>query len=254
MEGLSIVVRLEKRMGSIADSIQYCGQLCDTYHKSHSVCESCYRFLFVVYANSSPAKFFKSLQWKEKFVLIAQTFAVHKDALALDLQLHLNVVAVQMVDSVNIIRRDVAQMKTTLEKLMDAVFSRLRTVDERKFDVIVGDRGVNELQTNDELLREVLSTLRTTDPQRKTGRVQGDDADVFSRIKKELDEDMEKIIKNNRAFFRELEVVRKSMGDINVSIARSAETIVKNVNQGPYCGRIHNPVSSYWSECSCGSV
>ncbi|KAI1783133.1 hypothetical protein LXA43DRAFT_1087143 [Ganoderma leucocontextum] len=238
-DGLTIEDRLKQRMGTIIGSIKLCAKVCDSYQKRHTA-----------------VKFFTSLKWQAKFTDVAQQFADHKAAIQFDLQIHASVGITTANVTLDAMSTDVGRLTENVGKLMEVVFERMRSPEEREVASLVASQpgGVEAALKDDVLLEQVLAAQRSKDGKGARRHASGagaqpeDRTRTIAELRQEVNKDVEQVLADNKYFDQKFEVVRMQVDEVKVTIRRETDRMIDTLLSGPHERIIDRDMYHVWKE------
>ena len=188
-----------------------------------------------------PVKFFTSLKWQGKFTDVAQQFADHKTAIQFDLQIHASVGITTANIALSAVSTDMSKLTENVGKLMEVVFERMRSPEEREVASLVAAQpgGVEAALKNDALLEQVLAAQKSKDGKGAGARRHGagaeeDKTKTISELRAEVGKDVEQVLADNKYFEQKFEVVRMQVEEVKVSIKRETDRVIDTLLSGPH--------------------
>ena len=190
-----------------------------------------------------PVKFFTSLKWQGKFTDVAQQFADHKTAIQFDLQIHASVGITTANVTLSAVSTDMSKLTENVGKLMEVVFERMRSPEEREVASLVAAQpgGVEAALKNDALLEQVLAAQKSKDGKGAGARRHGggsgaeeDKTKTISELRAEVGKDVEQVLADNKYFEQKFEVVRMQVDEVKVSIKRETDRVIDTLLSGPH--------------------
>ncbi|KAI0779272.1 hypothetical protein C8Q74DRAFT_1367187 [Fomes fomentarius] len=229
--GTSIESRMKSRMSAIIGSIRQCAKLCDSYQKRHLA-----------------IKYLTSFKWKNKFTEVAQDLLDHKANLQFDLQIHASVGIAKTNSTLSIVASDVTEMKDNMAKVMDAVFTRMQSPDERELSSFVTTRlgGVDAVLKDDALLTQLIEKQKSMgdakgDTASKKSGEQGGSLLTIAELRREIGQDVDQVVAQNRFFEQKLDATLAQINEIKTSVEKNADRVIKAYQNGPH-DQINDPV------------
>ena len=197
-------------------------------------------------------KFFTSLKWQGKFTDVAQQFADHKTAMQFDLQIHASVGITTANITLSTVSTDMSKLTQNVGKLMEVVFERMRSPEEREVASLVASQpgGVDAALKNDVLLERVLAAQKAKDgkgaARRHGAGAEEDKTRTIADLRQEVTKDVEQVLADNKYFEQKFEVVRMQVDEVKVSIRRETDRVIDTLLSGPH-ERIIDRVSKFES-------
>ena len=268
--GLSIEDRLRQRMGAIIDTIKRCAKVCDSYQKRSTAGTSSPPLppRYICRQGRLPAshlfraawaavKFFTSTKWQGKFTEVAQKFADHKTGIQFDLQIHASVGITSANLTLSTMSVEFTQLNANVSKLMEVVFERFRSPEERDLSSLVAAQpgGAEAVLKDDQLLQQVLAkqNTRTGGASAKEDKAskkhpvgQGDAVQTVSELKKEISKDVDQVLAENKFFDQKFDAMRLQVDEVKVTIKHESDRVIDAVLSGPH-ERIVDRVSSHFA-------
>ncbi|RPD69596.1 hypothetical protein L226DRAFT_575426 [Lentinus tigrinus ALCF2SS1-7] len=236
--GLSIEDRLKQRLGSIIDSIKRCAKVCDSYQK-----------------RPTAVKFFTSTKWQGKFTEVAQQFADHKRGIQLDLQIHASVGITIANVALTAMSTSFMELNENVSKLMEVVFERMRTLEERDLSALVAKEagGLDAVLKNDDILAEVLSKQKTGSNKEKgmKRRVMPGQSGApltVTELRKEVSKDVEQVLADNTFFDRKFEAMKIQVDEVKVEIRHESDRVIDTILAGPHERIVDRDLYHVWKE------
>ena len=128
-------------------------------------------------------------------------------------------------------------------KLMEVVFERMRSPDEREVASLVASQpgGVEAALKNDALLEQVLAAQKLKDGKPGARRhgpggagAEEDKTKTISELREEVKKDVEQVLADNKYFDQKFEVVRMQVDEVKVSIRRESDRVIDTLLSGPH--------------------
>ncbi|KAF9462351.1 hypothetical protein BDZ94DRAFT_1322722 [Collybia nuda] len=230
-DGITIAVRLEGLMRTIANDIKLCGSVCDTYLKKG--------FL---------AKTVKSSIYEARLAEYATLFVEHRKSLELSLAMHTSL----GVDSANQKLDGQGDRLRSIEEKLDMLllFRKLDTPREKDVQKFIEDNGgAKACINNPELLEELVSKSGESLSRfsgRETGRRSNELPDIKKKLLKELGEDIDDALKRNMVLFeRKLDIQSKQLTE---AVQQESDHIITTLLSGAH-DRITDPdLQKIWKD------
>ena len=190
------------------------------------------------------------MKWKRVFQEVAQQFANHKAGIMLDLQIH---DSLGMNDNISKMNSSLKLLNENVSVLMDVVFERMPTSEERHLAEIIKSRepgGVETALKNDRLLQEMLAKTNqkeTVEPFKQKGgsgkskddkdakKHNGNMIGTVTELRKEVDKNVEQVLAENTLFDKKFDMMWKRQKD-------EIDRVISTLRSGPHKA-IHHPVS-----------
>ncbi|RPD68326.1 hypothetical protein L226DRAFT_527321 [Lentinus tigrinus ALCF2SS1-7] len=213
-DGLSIEDRLKQRLDSIIDSIKRCA--------------------------------------KGKFTQVAQQFADHKAGIQFDLQIHASVGITTANVTLTAMSTSFTELNENVSKLMEVVFERMRTPEERD---LLG--GIDAVLKNDKLLEEVLAKQKAGPRKDKDERgakkraVPGQTLDAVltvTDLRKEVNKDVEQVLADNKFFDQKFEAMKMQVDEVKVEIRHESDRVIDTILAGPHERIVDRDLYHVWKE------
>ena len=188
-------------------------------------------------------KFFTSVKWQAKFTDVAQQFATHKDGIAFDLQLQASVGIAAATVSLAAVGGWVAQLNDTVARMMELVFARMRSPEERELAALVGAQpgGAEAVLKDERLLQEVLKKVKTGQKEEGGMRRPGQGPQEKSEgpltpeaLKAEVKKGVDQIMEENRFFEQKFEAMRAQVDEVKVVVRHESDRVIDAVLAGPH--------------------
>ena len=114
-----------------------------------------------------------------------------------------------------------------VKKLMTMVFERMRSPEECEVrDLVVQHGRVEGPLEDDMLLEQFLAMQKLKDGKGQLRAAKEDEMWSISELRREVNKDVEQVLKDNKYFDQKLEVVRMGLSEVNVSIRRETDRVV----------------------------
>ncbi|RPD68335.1 hypothetical protein L226DRAFT_346944 [Lentinus tigrinus ALCF2SS1-7] len=241
-DGLSIEDRLKKRLGSIIDSIKRCAKVCDSYQK-----------------RPTAVKFFTSTKWQGKFTQVAQQFADHKAGIQFDLQIHASIGITTANVTLTAMSTSFTELNENVSKLMEVVFERMRTPEERDLSALVAKEagGIDAVLKNDKLLEDVLAKQKAGPGKDKDEKgtkkraVPGQTPDAVltvTDLRKEVNKDVEQVLADNKFFDQKFEAMKMQVDEVKVEIRHESDRVIDTILAGPHERIVDRDLYHVWKE------
>ncbi|KAK7040772.1 hypothetical protein VNI00_009678 [Paramarasmius palmivorus] len=212
-DGLTIEARLHKRMGAIHIAIKSCAKVCDSYQKRHAI-----------------VKYFTSPDWQDRFAEVAQTFRDLREDIQLDLQVHTSITVTE-------IKTNLSQLNCNLDKFMELVFRRMRSLEESELSTYVSSHGgINIIRKDENLLDETLARFAPADDKAKrVGGTQDNSGHTVAELRKEIKKGVDKILAEEEKFFdQKFEAWFKQVEEVKITVKRESDRVIDAVRAGPH--------------------
>ena len=184
-------------------------------------------------------KFFTSIKWKSKFADIAAQFAAQKSDLQSDLQLHTSITGSKTFSLV----ASVDDKMTTMTAMMELVFEKLQTPEERELAAFSHRNGGQErVLENGVLMKRVLEKQKVATRADKSsthgkGGVPTQTTLTVPELERELRKDVDSILsENTSAFERKFGAMELSLREVNVTIQHQSDRVISEVLAGVQAG------------------
>ena len=181
-----------------------------------------------------------SIKWKSKFADVASQFAAHRSGLQSDLQLYTSITGKKTYELV----ASVDDKMTTMTAMMELIFERLQTPEERDLARISHKNGGPErVLENEVLMKQVLEKYKVVTKADKSsipgkGGAPTQTTLTLPELKRELRKDVDTILAEElRAFERKFGAMELSLREVNVTIQHQSDRVISEVlagMQGPY--------------------
>jgi hypothetical protein len=187
---------------------------------------------------SAIVKFFTSPKWQAKFADLATQFATHKDNLHFDLQLHISVTVINVSDTL----ASVHGMVTEMSGMMQMVFEKMQSPEERDWAAFVRQNdGVERVLESEALMKRVIEKQKggTKDEKGASGKSgqPPKPSITLAEFEKELGKDVESVLaENTKAFEQKFGVIETKLQEVNVTITRQSDRVIKEVLDGMHAG------------------
>ena len=170
-------------------------------------------------------KFVTSPKWKTNFAEMAAQFETHKDDLGLDLHMYTGMV----VTNVNIMLTSVDEKVTAMNAMMEIVFNKMQSVEEKELAEFARQNGGTEgLPENSELKKKLFEKEK-----KKSKDTIGPSAmpATFADFEQELQKNVKTVLEENRdAFEKRFEEFKLLLLETKGTIRHESDRVIQEVS------------------------
>ncbi|KIP05842.1 hypothetical protein PHLGIDRAFT_483430 [Phlebiopsis gigantea 11061_1 CR5-6] len=232
-DGTSIAQRLSGRMRTVANDIESCAAVCDTFSKKRTV-----------------VKLFKSLEWEQKLTGFIDQFDEHKKALHFDLSMHASIGIEHANMTLLTVSGHVENTDSNVTALL--LLQLLRSPKDRQLLTKIELKGgAKEALKEESFMKELIG-------QSEDKEIQGDadtqskdkPGEIMKSVMRDVGRTIEDMVKENEELFtRKFKAQGLALKEEMEKITRrEGDRVIEAITSGPYDRILDPDLYEVWKE------